>query len=178
MWTAGGGALTVTLNGATLTNVYCVDPFTEIYANTWYNQTTANYTGTIITEPLISNITEEQIAWLMETYATSAASNVDQQSALQAAIWSLEGLSVASNPLYSDLMNNYLGSIGTNTYPVSDLLWINPSQNGPDHEQGFAALISSNPSVPDLATVPEPSSLTLFGLGAVALLRKRRRNVE
>ena len=185
-----GGALTVTLNGDTLTNVYCVAPFTQIYANTWYNQTTVNTAGTIIGEPNNPITNAGEITWLMVNEAASATT-LDQQSALQGAIWHLEGLppptgwtvDVATNATYYSDYENYLGlaSASGHTDPVNDLLWINPSQYGTDHEQGFVSVIPTNASEYGLAAVPEPSSLTLFGLGAVALLRKmrkRRGNVE
>jgi hypothetical protein len=114
-----------------------------------------------------------EVAWLLTNLASSAT-NGDLESGLQSAIWSViygNNFTLDSNNP-ADVISSYnadLTALGSNTAPVSDLLWLSNYDSNNNVVQPFIAL---NP----LGAVPEPSSLVLAGTGmAIVALALRRR---
>ncbi len=101
---------------------------------------------------------------MLSNYGT--AGQGDAAYALQAAIWHevLLGTVDHSYDLNTDhssanqknLYNDYLSALGNNTGNVSDFLWITPGKDSVQY-QG------------QVASVPEPMSILLLGLGLIGL---------
>jgi hypothetical protein len=182
----GGGPIVIsTLDGSQLAWVYCVDMIDVVYVPADYPDTTVTHNGTVTaTQP--SNVVATgvvnnagAIAWLLDTYAGTAATTV-QQAALQAAIWheiygSAEYLDPTNNSVA--VVNQYnadLAALGSNTAPTSDVDWFTPgNSSGTTYQALVGQGIGVSTNIPG---VPEPSSILLLGtvlLGVARLLKQK-----
>ncbi len=155
----GGGPITPsTLDGRSLAWVYCVGLFTTVNVPADYPYTVVTTNG-VADGAAINNAGE--IAWLLDHYAAGAVGNTIDQEALQAAIWSVEYDSTSlghpvvtgnSGQSYYSQYESDLAALGSNTDPVSDILWLTPETTaGQDVNQAL------------VAPVPEPASILLLG---------------
>jgi hypothetical protein len=162
----GGGSVDVSyLNGAKLNYEYCVDLLRVVYVPGTYGETTVNNSGKIYGNSLNN---AGKVAWLLSNYGT--AGQGDGAYALQAAIWhevmlgtshSYELDTVHSSATQVALYNSYLTALGSNTGNVSDFLWITP---GTKDSNGNLVQYQGQ-----VASVPEPMSILLLGLGLIGL---------
>jgi len=165
---AGGNFQPNTLNGSPLPYLYCVSAIIDISPPGTY--TSIVTTNGAVFGSQVNNAGE--VAWLLTNLAPSAT-NGDLESGLQSAIWSViygNNFTLDSNNP-ADVISSYnadLTALGSNTAPVSDLLWLSNYDSNNNVVQPFIAL---NPGA-----VPEPSSLVLAGTGmAIVALALRRR---
>ncbi len=166
----GGNITPSFLDGQPLNYVYCVAANVDIYVPDSYDvslSTAGIYNGSLLNGA-------GQISWLM-THLASSAVTQDEQSGLQAAIWQqLYGSNFVLDQVHNDpalvaAFNADIAALGTNSAPLSNLIWITPYNGDGSVAQGLVALNS----------VPEPSSLALAGfgvLGAFALARRIKRH--
>jgi hypothetical protein len=163
----GGGSFSpVYLNGVQLSYVYCVDLFTDVYANS-YPATTVNTAGNIYGNPLS---TAGQVAWLLSHYGT--AGNGDQAWALQSAIWHVVEANLGTfvpvgTANQMNLYNSYLTALDGNTGNVSDFLWISPGALDNGNLVYYQGLVAP--------PVPIPAAVWLLGSGLVGLVGIRRK---
>jgi hypothetical protein len=161
--TEGGGSVDVSyLNGTKLNYMYCVDLLRVVYVPGTYGQTVVNNNGYIYGSSLNN---AGKVAWLLSNYGT--AGQGEAAYALQAAIWhviftgtgttiDLDTDTAKSTISEVNLYNNYLSALGDNTGNVRDFLWITPGRDSVQY-QG------------QVASVPEPMSILLLGLGLIGL---------
>lgn len=166
--TEGGGSIDPSyLDGKLLTYLYCVEPWTVVYASSIYNNTIVTTDGTIHGASLAA---AGQIAWLLSHYGAGGQGEVAY--ALQAAIWHLVDPSLTIDPLRStphevELYNNYLASLGNNTGNVNNFIWLSPGISGSNTiYQGLVG-----PGSP----TPIPAAVWLFASGLVGLVGLRRK---
>ena len=162
----GGGSVDVSyLNGVKLNYMYCVDLFKEVYVPGTYAATVVNNSGNIYGSPLNN---AGKVAWLLSNYGT--AGQGEEAYALQAAIWHVifegTGTTIGLDTTKSttkevSLYNNYLLALGSNTGNVSNFLWITP---GTKDSNGNLTQYQGQ-----VASVPEPTSILLLGLGLIGL---------
>jgi hypothetical protein len=169
---SGGNIQPSTLGGQPLPFLYCIAANVEINVPDTYNvslSTAGIYNGSLVNGA-------GAISWLMTNLAASAVTN-DEQSGLQAAIWKqIYGANFTLDQVNNDsaLVTAYnadIAALGSNTAPLSNLLWITPYNGDGSVAQGLVALNA----------VPEPSTLVLGclgGLGALGhiVLRRRRKS--
>lgn len=191
------------LNGQSLPYMYCLDLTHDIYLNTDYSITSANRLGYVVNDDPAQNaasaaltnsdgrlLNAGNIGYLMVHFAPLAAS-VDQQLALQSAIWAEvygKNYALLSNPYFSPDENAAIASdqawylnqipVGGNAKYTSDVFWINPSQDGVNYAQcqvGYAP--GSDRSSSANHPVPAPSGLvtTLIMLGVLGLAWAHKR---
>jgi len=163
----GGGSLKgATLNGAALPWLYCVQINVYVYVPGTYDQTISDVTGKIWNSD--SHPTEAQaakIAWLLTHYADGA--DVDQQIALQAAIWHVEGFGDLTGgnsneqALYDTMVNNVHDG---DSSLIHNFDWLTPGRGGINEYQGLVT------RVPDGGM-----TLMLLGGALVGLETLRRR---
>ena len=188
-----GGDMKALLNGQSLVGAYCVGLIDTVYLNSSYNASTVTTNGTVFGETIQN---AGKISWLMTHFSSAAASDLDKQKALQAAIWrteygtafQLDGADNAKTGNNAATISNYqsyLSQLGNNTDLVSSVVWISPikaaGQTSPKdpptggHYQAVVGLRASS------AATPEPGSIALFAtgvvpaLGAFAARRRKRR---
>jgi hypothetical protein len=164
--TEGGGSVDVSyLNGTKLNYMYCVDLLRVVYVPGTYGETTVNNSGKIYDNSLHN---AGKVAWLLSNYGT--AGQGEAAYALQAAIWHVifagTGTTIdldtgLSTSIEVTLYNNYLAALGSNTGNVSDFLWITP---GTKDSNGNLVQYQGQ-----VASVPEPMSILLLGLGLIGL---------
>ena len=178
---ARGGNFGGTLDGQALAATYCIDVTRDIQPPGTYSTTVTN-DGTTFGTPVAN---AGAVAWLILNLGATATVG-DEQNGLQAAIWrteygtgfELDGADNSQSGNSSTLIAQYradLALLGSNTAPVSDVLWISPVDSNLNNCQALAGLYVNNPAV-----VPEPSSLLLSalgGCGAMAFFRRRKRTV-
>jgi hypothetical protein len=156
------------IDGIALPYMYCVEIFTDIGVQGTYGVDLST-TG-IVHGALVPNAGE--IAWLIDNFAASATTQ-DQQEGLQAAIWQqVYGAAFSVDPVNTGagIYANYQADIlalGSNTAPVSDLLWISPYNGDGSPAQGQVTSFGTR--------VPEPSTIALLGLGACCFVGVRLR---
>ena len=155
----------------TLNYLYCIAADVTIGVPNTYNVSLSSagiYNGSLVNGA-------GQISWLMTNLVTSAVTQ-DEQSGLQSAIWKqIYGSDfvldqVNNNPGLVAAYNADIAALGSNTAPLSNLIWITPYNGDGSVAQGLVTL----------SAVPEPSSFVLggFGLiGIVALVRRQRRKL-
>ncbi|MGA7412663.1 MAG: PEP-CTERM sorting domain-containing protein [Bryobacteraceae bacterium] len=172
----GGGPITISyLNGAPLAYVYCVGFFTTINVPGDYTDTGVR-NDSDVNGLAVNNA--GAIALLLDQFAMSAAGNLDDERALQAAIWSLE---------YNGSGTDFDGSVGANSYHatitadigqnyynkyLSDMAWLG-TETVAEADAAISTIDWFSPSVhgelnqglvgPHTAgAVPEPVSILLF----------------
>ncbi len=166
--TDGGGSVDPSyLNGKQLTYIYCVEPWTVVYAPGTYNDTVVTTNGTIHGLPLGS---AGQIAWLLEHYGTGGQG--EQAYALQAAIWHLVDPTLTIDPSRSTsnevyLYNYYLTSLGGNTGNVNHFLWLSPGISG--NSTIYQGLVTPGSKTP----IPAAGWLLVSGLAGLLGLRRK-----
>lgn len=161
-----GGPFLGSLNGTTLSSVYCVDIPRSIGI-------TGNYAATVATDGTIHGSSVPNagaIAWLIVNLGPTSTTP-DQLNALQAAIWRTEygtayqldgadnGLSGNKATVITDYQAD-LTALGSHALPAGSLLWLSPFNSNGSEAQGLEAI----------APVPEPSALALAGIGCVLAL--------
>ncbi|HEY1603388.1 MAG TPA: PEP-CTERM sorting domain-containing protein [Pirellulales bacterium] len=171
--TSSGSISPSFLDGVPVPYLYCVEITTNINVPGSYFATLSD--AGIVHGGLLSNA--GQVAWLLDNIAPGATS-ADAQEGLQAAIWSQVfganfGLATGPGETSAAIQGFYnadLAALGTNTSPLSDVIWISPYNSDGSNAQGLVTS-SSHP-------VPEPSTAILLGLGIASLvgysLRKRK----
>jgi len=137
----GGGSIEgAFLNGSPLPWVYCLQVAVNIYVPGMYDQTIVTADGTIDNTVLPS---AAKIAWLLENYAIGGQPNSDQEVALQAAIWNVEGFGDLVAPSDSNVMKLYqtmLGSVGNgDSGAIGEFKWLTPGKDG----QKYQALVAA-----------------------------------
>lgn len=163
--TVGGGSLAgATLNGVALPWLYCVQLTIDVNVPNTYPNTIVDYTGVIHnsgTQP--DSGSAGKIAWLLSNYADGA--NTNQQIALQAAIWNVEGFGSlqTNNATLNDLYNSMLENVGSGD--VSQYAWLTPGNAQDSHQ--FQGLVTR---VPDGGM-----TLMLLGSALVGLAGLRRK---
>jgi hypothetical protein len=192
------------LDGLSLPHMYCLDLTHDIYLNADYSATTFNNTGYIWNDDPFRNpnsvaVTNADgsltnagnIAYLMVNFASSAVS-LDQQLALQSAIWSEvygNHYALIGNPNFSPDENNtiaadqawYLSHVlaGGNAAYIPDVLWINPSWDDESYAQCQVAYAPGSRHLDSANAVPEPSTFVavsiMLGLFGAAWVYNRTR---
>ena len=172
----GGGNIggsSAVISGVTtpLPFMYCADIFTNANVGATYTGI-FNNTGSINGQTLTS---VGRVSWLMLNIARTATT-IDQQSALQGLMWTLEQPTKAkwdttnNTAAATTWFNTYANLSLNQTGDASRLWWINPvnAQNAYAY-QGFVAAT--------WVQISEPGSALLFGGGLLALvaLKKARR---
>jgi hypothetical protein len=176
----GGSIMPSTLNGKALAWVYCVGLFTDVNVPEDYPNTIVQNNG-MVNGALVTNAGE--IAWLLDTYANAAVTDVNAQEGLQAAIWSVEYNSLSlghpvvtgdpSAAYYSDYSHDLTAlaasSVLTQNADIGTIDWFTP---GGANNFGVQGLVGPGPSA-----VPEPTSILLFGTVLIlsAKLMKRKK---
>jgi hypothetical protein len=169
-----------TYDGLELPFLYCVEIETNINVPGTYD-TNVTRNG-VVHGGLINNA--GQIAWLIDNIAPLATSH-DDQLGLQAAIWQQvygSDFVVDQSQTSAGIFSAYtadLTALGSNTAAVDHVAWLSP-YNGQGQISAAQGMVTAGwPLPPGPSTVPEPSTLGLFGLGALGLaikaIRRRQR---
>jgi PEP-CTERM motif len=166
---SGGNITSDFLDGKPLTYLYCIAANVDIDVPGTYDVTLS--TAGVYNGNVVNNAGE--ISWLLTNLASSAVTQ-DEQSGLQGAIWKqIYGANFVLDQVNNDAnlvaaYNADITALGTNTAPLSNLIWITPYNADTSVAQGLITLNS----------VPEPSSFVLAGsgvLGGLAFTRWKRR---
>jgi len=189
----GGGPIgPSTLNGQSLSYVYCIDIPDEVGVGATYTQNTVTLNGTAVYghaaqgntwangTNLVSVPNAGAVAFLLANYAAGATTTL-QQDGLQAAIWTeiygaggtpTTGFYIDPTSATGIQMATYLTGVGTAA--VSGFVWLSP--NGVCNQPIDQALVGNNPNSQSI--VPEPSTFAIAGLGALGFMAygwKRRK---
>jgi hypothetical protein len=169
----GGGSLDgATLNGVALPWVYCLQVSVNVTVPGTYDETKVSTGGKLYNSawPPPNAAQAAQIAWLLWHYAVGGSPNSDQEVALQAAIWHVEGfgdLGGGASAGATTLYNTMLAGVGSGQSSlIGNFLWMTPGKNGSNQYQGLVT------RVPDGGI-----TLVLLGgalLGVETLRRKLR----
>jgi hypothetical protein len=161
---------------------YCVD--LQHFDLQGANQTTvdsmANWNNTATPPYSSTDLGGGAASWLYQTYAANAAGHQDQEAALSLAIWdalynNVYNVTTANsgfwatgvNSSYVTLADTMLGNLQQQQGPLPEANWLRTVDGANHTAQDFIA--------PRPRPVPEPATLTLFGLGGLSTLLKRRR---
>jgi hypothetical protein len=153
------GPFDASLNGGATQRVYCAD----LLHHTEYNSATA----VNVTDTALLGSGYQQAARIYNKYAGGVVSDATMNAALQAAIWKsifptltyVDGTSGASALADSYLASSDLGSY-SNHAKLYDFGGANQSMLG---------------GVPNANPVPEPASMAALGVGAISILRRRKK---
>jgi predicted chitinase len=140
-----GGNFLGTLDGAKrLRASYCVDIDLNLFTSTTYSQASVTADGKAYGNAVPR---AGAVSWLVANFG-AAAVTTQQQDALQAAIWrteygtafQLDGVdnnegAPMINATIAPIYKSYLTALGSNTAPLSALVWISPGAN-PDNTRG------------------------------------------
>ncbi|MGO9919747.1 MAG: thioester domain-containing protein [Isosphaeraceae bacterium] len=145
-----GGNFLGTFNGNQLSATYCLNLTLGISPPEEFDSANETTDGTIYGTPVPN---AGAISWLL-TNIGPTVTTLDQEAALQAAIWRTEygpnGFQVNSvdnsdttdttgeEAIMQPFYQSYLQALGKNTAPVSSVDWISPDEDGMD--QGLVAL--------------------------------------
>jgi len=164
----GGGSIDPSyLDGKLLAYLYCVEPYTLVYASSDYNNTMVTTDGKIHGAPIQA---AGQIAWLLSHYGTGGQG--EQAYALQAAIWHLVEPKLTIDPGRStlnevNLYTNYLTALGDETGNVNNFIWLSPGVSGSNTI--YQGLVGPG------SHTPIPAAVWLFGSGLIGLVGLRRK---
>jgi hypothetical protein len=187
-----------TISQTSLPYMYCVDIIHDIFVPGQYLALVDN-TGYIVNDVppssgAMTTVVDGQtvlanagnIAWLMTNYAASATT-IDQQLALQAAIWHEvygTNFQLAVNPVsnsagtptsddntVNSLYASYISLAYTHTAPVGSVLWINPNQRW-DGSQWVSGAYQAQVGLVN----PVPGTLTMSSifLGMIGIVQAGR----
>src|SRR5262249_37826750 len=159
----GGSFSGSTLNGQTLSFLYCVDLYHTVALNTAYNPTGVTQDGTLFTRsddntPTVSygTTTGGRVVSLLQAYAYNSPDE-DHEAALQASIWSvLYGSSfslIGASRDWTNVQSIYNSIVASNAYnhvaPLTNSYWLSPYTSGSGGtyvpHQGEVTLTVSSP---------------------------------
>jgi hypothetical protein len=168
-----GGNFLGTYANTPLTASYCLSLTLPLSVPGTYYNTAATDNGTVY-GALVPNA--GAISWLLTNLGPSATTPV-QQDALQAAIWreeygdslfegnydfQFDGVDNDSNQDNADIESTYqadLAALGTNTAPVSNVLWLTPALvQGTQQFQALVALPGVPTPLPTPSSTPPPTN--------------------
>lgn len=164
----GGGSFDVSkLNGTNLPWVCCADLLHEIRLNGSYPNTLVRTDG-VVNGSTVNN--SAKIAWLLGSYAATAAWSGAMEGALQGVMWEvIYGSRFQFNPTSAQLSYFNTWSTGIQSGNVANYLWLTPDSRclggscyAPDCKQG---LVTYQP-VPDAGSTLMLLGAALAGLGA------------
>lgn len=181
------GSLSVTWDSRNYL-AYCVDLYSAVGVPGTMNANPRPMSelpsGAEVNPPQVNADTGRRVAWLYNTYQLGGLiSNVNQASALQAAIWEVlydwtgvtSSLNMTSGNFYltnaaspiTTTAQSYLTALDTNTYSGSNVYWLDTNIEGLGNGQDFV-----------VGAVPAPAAIALLGLGSVGLAFLRRRKAQ
>ncbi|MBY0375401.1 MAG: PEP-CTERM sorting domain-containing protein [Bryobacteraceae bacterium] len=171
------GVARILVNGITTLDAFCVDLFELIYTNTTYQ---ANVVTTDVYDPQDG----DRAAWLMRTYLPqinlliNGAQKQQWAAALQFAIWDVihdSGNGFADGMIRSTANTN-------STVLTQASTWLAASAGQSYSGRVFVAPTGSRGFQEQMFLAPEPSSLTMMAVGALAIafgaFRRRRATPE
>jgi hypothetical protein len=200
---SGGGNIGATLNGQTVSYLYCTQFNVVVYVPDDYNKTPVNSIGQVHNGNLVdangnrlsntaSAIVAQNVAWLISNLASSAT-DANQQAGLQALIWQQLTPGFVLTSTNSELVTAYNNDVAALngasptalSNAVSKVLYITPSYTSGVSDD-YQALLGYNPGMGGMIqfggqapqATPEPATYAmaisaLIPLGLVVWRRRR-----